>query len=191
MNELNKIRDFKRIQWDDIPDYGLYSNQLMHYLDEKLIRFFPGVLSITPNMVNNYVKNEIILKPINRKYYRTHISCLIVIIILKKTFPIKKIKETLDYQLSIMRKEDSYNNFMDILEVSFNKILDAFDSCGGDLNDCDEIIYEGFSVDCASITWTLAIHAFIFQTITRLLLENSNSRNIKAKNSRDKIEKEI
>lgn len=183
MKELNKIRDFRRIKWDEIPDYGLYSNQLMHYLDEKLIRFFPGVLNITPNMVNNYVKNDIISKPINRKYYRTHISCLIVIIILKKTFPIRKIKETLDYQLSIMAIEDSYNKFMDILEVSFNKILDAFDSCEGDINDCDEIIYDGFTVNYISITWNLAIHAFIFQTITRLLLENSSSRNIQTKNN--------
>ncbi|MDD7464222.1 MAG: DUF1836 domain-containing protein, partial [Anaerococcus sp.] len=71
---MEQIRKFKKITWEDLPDYGLYSDQVVDFIDEKLISFFPETLSLSPSMINNYVKNKIIPKPVKKKYYREHLG---------------------------------------------------------------------------------------------------------------------
>lgn len=160
---MKDLKKFKKINWFDIPDLGLYSDQVVDFIDNKLISFFPDTLSLSPSMINNYVKNDILPKPIKKKYYRKHIAYLMVVIILKQTIPLVKIKEGIDLQMKIMDTEDGFNEFMQILENAYNKILKS-------INDNEKIVYDGFVADRRNISITLAINAFCFQTITTYIL---------------------
>ena len=166
-NIIQKKNEFKKICWKDIPDFGFYSDQLISFLNENLISYFPETLSLTPSMINNYVKNKIIPKPVNKKYYRKHIAILIVVIILKVTFSLDQIKEKIDYQLSIMSLQDNYNEFMNIFADSMNLIKISEED--------GTITYDGFKSNKELISTTLAIQAFWFQTITRQLLAHDNA----------------
>ncbi|MGO3018470.1 MAG: DUF1836 domain-containing protein [Anaerococcus sp.] len=160
---MKDLKKFKKIDWSDIPDLGLYSDQVVDFIDNKLISFFPDTLNLSPSMINNYVKKGILPKPIKKKYYKEHIAYLIVVIILKQTIPIAKIKEGIDLQMKIMDTEDGFNQFMQILEDAYNKIIES-------INDKKKIVYEGFVADKKNISITLAINAFCFQTITTYIL---------------------
>lgn len=61
MNLLGKFNQFKKVKWEEIPDQGLYSTQLIDFIEEYLITYFPDMVTLTPNMINNYVKK--ILSP--------------------------------------------------------------------------------------------------------------------------------
>ena len=82
-------------------------------------------MTLTSSMINNYVKNGIIPKPVNKKYYRDHIGVLMVVAVLKELLPLESIKEGIDLQLGIMGIERAYNEFMDILEESLRDLLAA------------------------------------------------------------------
>ena len=60
MEIFEAIRNFKKVNWQDIPDQGLYSTQLIEFINENLIAFFPDMVSLTPSMINNYVKADIV-----------------------------------------------------------------------------------------------------------------------------------
>lgn len=165
-NIIPKKNEFKKICWQDIPDFGFYSDQLMSFMNDNLISYFPETLTLTPNMINNYVKSKIIPKPANKKYYREHIAYLIVVIILKVTFSLDQIKEKINYQLSLMSLEENYNEFMNIFVDSMNLIKISEED--------GTITYDGFKSNKELISTTLAIQAFWFQTITRELLESNN-----------------
>ena len=164
MENFENIKKFKKTNWQDIPDYGLYSTQLLDYINENLISFFPDMVSLSSSMINNYVKNDIIPKPTNKKYYREHIAMLMVVVILKELIPLESIKEGIGLQLKIMGIEKAYNEFMDILEKSLKDII-------GSLHEGGKISYEGFEVSWENISLTIAIKAFCFQTITREILK--------------------
>lgn len=163
MSDIKKLQDFKKIYWQDIPDIGLYSDQLLAYLDDNLLKYFPKETTLTSNMINNYVKNEIIPKPENRKYYRKHIAYIIVVVILKSAIPIDHIKLVIDLQIEIMPVEDGYNEFMDILKDSIDNIFNSFNN--GEFN------YKGFTANIKNLSLSFAINAFCFRMITNYIID--------------------
>lgn len=166
MNNFDKIKKFEKIQWENIPDYGLYSTQLLAYMNENLISFFPDMVSLSSSMINNYVKNEIILKPINKKYYRDHIGTLMVVVILKELIDLDSISRGIKLQLKIMGIERAYNEFMDILEKALKDIIRSLEEIGKKENKDHGISKENISL-------TLAVKAFAFQTLTREILKSN------------------
>lgn len=170
---MEQIRKFKKITWEDLPDYGLYSDQVVDFIDEKLISFFPETLSLSPSMINNYVKNKIIPKPVKKKYYREHLGHLMVVIVLKQTIAINRIRDGINLQKKIMDTEEGFNEFMDILENSYNNILNC-------LEGNDPIVYKGFEATRDNISLTLAINAFCFQTLTNYILNKGGIYNDKS-----------
>lgn len=164
MENFKALREFKKTNWEDIPDYGLYSMQVLTYLEEHLLSYFPDMVTLTSSMINNYVKNGIIPKPVNKKYYRDHIGILMVVAVLKELLPLESIKEGIDLQLGIMGIERAYNEFMDILQGSLRDLLDALQVGKG-------MSYGGFEADWDSASLTIAIKAFAFQTLTREILK--------------------
>ena len=73
--------------WEDIPDIGLYMEQVVQVL-KTYLDYLPPELKeeqfITASTINNYVRTRIMPKPVKKKYYRTHIAYLIMICSLKQ-----------------------------------------------------------------------------------------------------------
>ena len=59
MDELQDLKDRmereRPVQWEELPDIALYMDQLISYMPRQLIRFDDSN-SLTPAMVNNYIK---------------------------------------------------------------------------------------------------------------------------------------
>lgn len=170
MNRFQNLKNFKKISWESIPDYGLYSMQLLDYLEEHLLSFFPDTLSLSQSMINNYVKKEILPKPVNKKYGREHIGMLIVIVVLKEVIPLEGIKEGMELQLDIMEIERAYNEFAEILEKSLGNILSSIEKGHGLGSDACETNWE-------NIALAIAVKAFCYQTVTKEILKSKGIYN--------------
>ena len=80
--------------WEALPDIGLYMDQVITLME----RTFGGALpkgEITKSMVNNYVKVELIPRPIGKKYDREHLALLLVIGVLKQALSMESIARVL------------------------------------------------------------------------------------------------
>lgn len=78
----------------DIPDIGLYMEQIIHLIDSKLgmQKRSPEQKFLTKTMINNYTKAGLLMPPVNKKYYRDHIILLVLIYYLKNILSINDIK---------------------------------------------------------------------------------------------------
>lgn len=89
--------------WIDIPDMGLYMDQLVGLLSHYL-NFIPLVdgsqKPITPSTINNYVRLKVMPAPHKRKYYRIHIAYLIMIFTLKQSVSIACVQQLLPWNLT-------------------------------------------------------------------------------------------
>ena len=95
---LELLRGCLLPDWEKLPDFGLYKDQLIVYISRELPGL-TGKLDLTSSMINNYVKAGLIEKPNGKKYSREALAQLLMIILLKMTTPMDLVK-------TLIRPED-------------------------------------------------------------------------------------
>ncbi len=120
-NELGKVT---LTPWEELPNFELYSEQTIQYIRE-LLWFIDSDEEpiITKAMINNYVKNNIIPKPVKKKYTRVHLAYLIAISMLKQVLSIPQVKAGLEYQSSISGTRGAYNLFCEETNLALANLI--------------------------------------------------------------------
>ena len=65
------LREFRLPAWEDIPDFGLYMNQLTDLLRQYLDYLPPELKEeqfITAATINNYVRTKVMPEPLKKRY---------------------------------------------------------------------------------------------------------------------------
>ncbi len=98
MTRYNPILDYKFVKEEAIPDIELYMDQVTNYLETQLsdLKTDSDEKILTKTMINNYVKNELIDKPIKKKYKKVQIMQLMMLYQLKNILSINQIKELME-----------------------------------------------------------------------------------------------
>jgi len=98
LKEWNEpFNHYEIITTDNMPDIDLYMDQVITFVTKQL-----GAVSdepekiITPSMINNYTKNGIIPRPVNKKYNKTHLTSILMMCIFKQILPINDITIFID-----------------------------------------------------------------------------------------------
>ncbi len=88
---------FTPIPWSQIPDLGLYMDQVVTLLGRTYQPLYgPDIKSfISPSMVNNYVKAKLIPRPDGKKYSREQVALLSMIVPLKQVCSMEDIRALL------------------------------------------------------------------------------------------------
>ena len=124
MKDLNELRDGLRSQrpvpWEQLPDFALYMDQVLSYMDRQVLRF-DGDDGLTAAMVNNYTKSGLAPRAEGKKYGREHLAYFTVICILKRVMSTRDmdllIREELQGDRSV---EDGYAAFRQSLDQALN-----------------------------------------------------------------------
>ena len=98
MNPENlRIHAFEPVPWAQIPDLGLYMDQVITFIGRIYQPIYgedmKGFLSAA--MINNYVKSRLIPRPTGKKYSREQIALLIMIVALKQVCAMEEIRAML------------------------------------------------------------------------------------------------
>ena len=109
------LEDYRLPAWEEIPDFGLYMDQVVTLLTEYLDYMPPELKEeqiITPAAINNYVRKKIMPEPIKKKYYRNHIAYLIMVCTLKQSLSIPTLKTMIPMGLSEEELRRVYGAFV-------------------------------------------------------------------------------
>ena len=121
LSELEeRLRTQRPSQWEQLPDFALYMDQVLSYMDRQVIRFDDGD-ALTAAMVNNYTKTGLVPRAEGKKYSREHLAYLTAICVMKRVMSTKDmdllIREELQGDRSV---EDGYAAFCDSLDKALN-----------------------------------------------------------------------
>ena len=88
MQDWNALLNTHKLPtWDELPSIDLYMDQVIVLMNQYLSDFVPCTgdanQTITPPMINNYVKLKVMPAPVKKKYSRSHIAYLIMLCSLK------------------------------------------------------------------------------------------------------------
>jgi len=121
---LTRLRDQRPVDWDQLPDFSLYMDQILSYMDRQVIRF-NGDDGLTAAMVNNYTKSGLAPRAEGKKYGREHLAYFTVICILKRVMSTRDmdllIREELQGDRSVA---DGYAAFLQSLNKALNITAD-------------------------------------------------------------------
>lgn len=109
------LQNFRLPDWDEIPNFGLYMEQVTALLQEYLDYLPPELKEeqfITAATINNYVRIKVMPEPVKRRYYRVHIAYLIIILTLKHSLSIALIQKLIPMDLSEDQVKNIYSAYV-------------------------------------------------------------------------------
>ncbi|AFA48613.1 DUF1836 domain-containing protein [Acetobacterium woodii] len=119
------ILNFHCPRWHELPDIDLYMDQLVTILEKNLIVFEQiwGEKIITSTMINNYVKQKVVVPPVKKRYNRGHLAYFFVVSIMKRVLSISETCDLIAYLINIYTIDQAYNLFCDELETAIKAVF--------------------------------------------------------------------
>lgn len=117
------VRSFHIPRLHEIPDVGLYLEQVTRYVNGVLEGC--GIPPLTASMVSNYVKQHIIPGPEKKAYRAESIAYLIFVACVKNVVSMEDIRSLIDIQKGSYEFEVAYNYFC----AEFENLMQVIFGC--------------------------------------------------------------
>ena len=124
---LSRLRDQRPVDWDQLPDFSLYMDQVLSYMDRQVIRF-DGDDGLTAAMVNNYTKSGLAPRAEGKKYGREHLAYFTAICILKRVMSTRDMDLLIREELRDRPVREGYAAFCRSLDNALNITAGELDS---------------------------------------------------------------
>ena len=123
-----RLRTQRPVEWEQLPDFALYMDQVLSYMDRQFIRFDEAD-TLTAAMVNNYTKSGLLPRAEGKKYNREHLAYLTAICILKRVMSTRDMDMLIHEELQGSHSvESGYNAFCASLDKALNITVDEMES---------------------------------------------------------------
>ena len=108
--------EFRLPRYKEIPDVGLLLDQVARLVNGYLEPYED--LRLTGSMISNYVKHDIIARPVKKLYYREQIASLVFIAVAKTVLSLEDIVTLLGIQRKNHTPDAAYNMFCESFEAA-------------------------------------------------------------------------
>lgn len=126
-----RLRTQRPVSWEQLPDFALYMDQVLSYMDRQVIRFSEEE-TLTAAMVNNYTKSGLVPRAEGKKYSREHLAYLTAICVLKRVMSARDMDLLLREELQGDRPvSDGYAAFCASLDKALNITADEMEARAG------------------------------------------------------------
>ena len=150
------LQDYRLPSWEEIPNLGLYMEQVIALLKQYLDYLPPELKEeqfITAATINNYVRMKVMPGPEKKRYYRVHIAYLLVICSLKQGLSLALIQKIIPcdieeaevrriYEKYVKTHQQSALYFMNHVRLFAGKILEHEDAPEFAVDSPDQLIVE-------------------------------------------------
>ena len=105
----NSIKDFRMPRYSEIPNVGLYLEQVTKYICEHLDPLQKN--AITGSMISNYVKKGLVANPVKKQYDREQIAYLFFIAVAKTVLSLDALTGFIELQKRTYPLDVAYDFF--------------------------------------------------------------------------------
>jgi len=134
---INNSSFLNQIELSKIPNINLYMDQALTFMNENLYKNNPNDKILTKSMINNYVKNNLLPKPENKKYFPQHIINLIYVFYMKQILTLDDVKSICnsytDDHFKLNDMSNLYNVFLNVEKEQVKKLEDEVQSLATNL----------------------------------------------------------
>ncbi|MCI6732596.1 MAG: DUF1836 domain-containing protein [Lachnospiraceae bacterium] len=151
-----EVRAFHCPSYHDLPDIGLYLEQVLGIINQSLQLISPE--PTTGAMISNYIKAGVIPAPVKKRYYRKHLCYIIITTLLKPIFSLQQIAGFFELQKKTYPHEVAYTFFCHEFE---NALKEAFFFTGKPLP----------SIETKRTNETILVRSMVLAAVNRVYVE--------------------
>ena len=178
-----RLRTQRPVEWEQLPDFALYMDQVLSYMDRQFIRFDEDD-TLTAAMVNNYTKSGLVPRAEGKKYSREHLAYLTAICILKRVMSTRDMDLLIHEELQDSHSvESGYKAFCASLDKALNITVEEMEVRPADSSLADAAIH------FALLSYAAGVASSRYVALLRQQKEQSGELPAKGKN-KGKKEKE-
>lgn len=136
------VNNFHLPRYNEIPNVGLYLEQVTKYISEYLQPL--GDFSLTSSMISNYVKKGLIESPLKKQYNREQIAYLFFIALAKNVLSLDALAAFIKVQQQSYALNIAYDYFCDQFEAYLQftfELSDTVKMCGKDTSDEKRLLF--------------------------------------------------
>lgn len=176
----DELEKYKFPGWEALPDIDLYMDQIITYLERQMSIYMQSTEEkpITPAMINNYVKSEVIPRPLQKKYAREHLVYLMAVLHLKQVLSLSDITRLMAYKNSDEPIQAFLQEFNTILQETFQSASERVRESLLKLGDCPPP--EESERELAQLALKLSLEANTNRIVSKRILDEINLRKSKA-----------
>lgn len=175
-----RLQTQRPVDWDQLPDFSLYMDQVLSYMDRQVLRFDEED-ALTAAMVNNYTKSGLVPRAEGKKYTREHLAYLTTICILKRVMSSRDmdllIKEELQGDRSV---KDGYAAFCTSLDKALHLTSDEMSQRPADDSLADAAIH------FALLSYAAGLASSRYVSILRQQREHTEEKTAKGHGKKEK-----
>jgi len=142
---LNSLPARHPVAWEQLPDIGLYMDQVLTYVDRQLGLFRQTGQEhvLTPAMINNYIKDSLLPRAELKKYAPTHLAILTTIGALKQVLSMQDLQTLLSGLTGPEAARDFYDRFLNgqnrVVSETVQSVAKQLSAVGmSDVNEANE-----------------------------------------------------
>ena len=132
----HSIKDFRMPRYNEIPNVGLYLEQVTKYICELLAPLQEN--AITGSMISNYVKKGLVSNPVKKQYNRDQIAYLLFIALAKSVLSLDNLTLFIRLQQQTYPTDRAYEYLCDEFENTLQYVFglkQELDTVGMDSTD--------------------------------------------------------
>ncbi len=130
---INAQKGSNNIDLNDFPELDLYMDQVMQLFETRLsyTKRNPDDKVLTKTMINNYAKDNLLMKIKNKKYTKNHLILMGLIYNLKGALSLTDIKTLLTPIIKSFDNDenyplyDVYQSFLDIYDLNLGELKES------------------------------------------------------------------
>lgn len=119
MRRKADIEGFRLPTYTEIPDVGLFLDQVSKYISMSLYPL--GNITCTSSMISNYVKKGLVRNPVRKQYDRSQIAALFLISIYKNSVILEDLVKIVPKESDLVEKQ--YRQFASYYEAKLREIF--------------------------------------------------------------------
>lgn len=116
----SQLKNERPVPWEGLPDIDLYMDQLISFMSRQQLVTSRDT-KLTPAMVNNYIKADILERASGKKYSRSHLAELSIICFLKQVISVKDTALVFS-EFSKENVREDYDRYLDYLDKALNTV---------------------------------------------------------------------
>ena len=148
-----RLRTQRPVEWDQLPDFSLYMDQVLSYMDRQVIRFDEDD-GLTAAMVNNYTKSGLVPRAEGKKYGREHLAYLTAICVLKRVMSTRDMDLLIREELRDRPVREGYAAFCQSLDNALNITAGEL---AGRLEDADDSALADAAIHFALLSYAAGV----------------------------------
>ena len=186
----DELEQYRTPSWNTFPNIDLYMDQVITWLERQMGIFSQqdGEKPVTPSMINNYVKNQVIPRPVQKKYTRDHLAYLIAVLNLKQVLSLSDITKLIAKLTSEKDVETIYEQFaqmqVEALRITAERVKKLSEMSEGEPD--NQETEEKF----CNLALKLSLEANSYSMAAKAILNKITVKKEKAANGKDREKSE-